>query len=215
MRYAFGRFTLDVARRQLFCGDEAVHLSPKALQLLQLLIEERPNALAKRDLHDRLWPETFVVESNLAALVNEVRRALGDNARRPELIRTVHGYGYAFSGEAVPEEAQRATGPAAARLVGTGSEVQLYVGRNIVGRDPQAAVHIDDRTVSRRHAAISISPTGATVEDLGSKNGTFIDGARITTARPIRDGAEIGFGSVVMTYRTPSDASTTTLHLAR
>jgi DNA-binding winged helix-turn-helix (wHTH) protein len=214
MTFQFASFTLDVARRQLLRDDEEVHLSPKAFLLLQHLVEARPNAIAKRDLHDRLWPDTFVVESNLAALINEVRRALKDDARKPLFIRTVHGYGYAFGGSAVEStpRASRANGPLAARLGWSGGEWPLYVGRNVIGRDAECDVHVDDRTVSRQHAAITITAVNATLEDLGSKNGTFIDGRRITSPARVTDGTEVTIGSVKLQFRTASDSSTMTLH---
>src|SRR5262245_14273162 len=96
MRVAFGDFVLDTDCRELRRGLEPVRLSPKALQLLQILVTERPRALSKADLQDRLWPETFVVEKNLANLISEVREALGDDPSNPRFIRTVPRYGYAF-----------------------------------------------------------------------------------------------------------------------
>ena len=78
-------------------------MSPKAYELLKLLLEQRPKALSKAELHERLWPGTFVSEVNLAALVNEVRAALGERGRHGRFIRTVHGFGYAFAHEAVTD----------------------------------------------------------------------------------------------------------------
>src|SRR5688500_18284192 len=94
----FETFRIDFDRHQLFRGEEEVRLSPKALQLLQLLIEARPNALSKSQILERVWPATFVADSNLASVVNELRRALDDDAHAPKYIRTVHAFGYAFCG---------------------------------------------------------------------------------------------------------------------
>jgi len=96
MRLRFGDMTFDGGRRLLIRGPDAVHLSPKAFQLLGLLLARRPDAVSKAEIQDVLWPRTFVSETNLPALVNEVRRALGDRAKAPKFVRTVHGYGYAF-----------------------------------------------------------------------------------------------------------------------
>src|SRR5688572_20136796 len=79
----FDAFQVDFDRRQLFRGGEEVHVSPKALQLLQVLIAARPKALSRDEIHEHLWPNTFVAESNLASIVNELRRALDDDARTP------------------------------------------------------------------------------------------------------------------------------------
>jgi len=207
----FETFLLDMDRRQLFRGGEEAHLSPKALQLLQLLITARPKAVSKADIHEELWPETFVAESNLASIVNEVRRALDDDARNPKYIRTVHAFGYAFCAEPITQDA-RPQGTASAKLVWEKGEECLFAGRNIIGRDADAAVRVDDRTISRHHAAIMISGARVTLEDLQSKNGTFLEGNRITSPVELRDGAELEVGSVRMVYREISTLSTTTLY---
>jgi len=97
----FGRFLLDLDTRQLTQGGQVIHLAPKAFELLVALVLERPKVLSKAVLQQRLWPETFVAEANLSNLVAEIREALGEDARSPVFLRTAHGFGYAFSGEAV------------------------------------------------------------------------------------------------------------------
>src|SRR5262245_8500314 len=98
MEIRFGECTLDDLSRQLRRRSQAVELSAKADELLYLLIAARPRALSKSEMLAQLWPDTFVVEGNLSNLIAEVRTAIGDNAREPLFIRTVHGFGYAFSG---------------------------------------------------------------------------------------------------------------------
>ena len=102
MRIRFGPFTLDLESRQLTSAGKEIHLEPKAFELLSALVLERPKALSKADLQERLWPGTFVAEANLSNLVAEIRAALGDPARAPKFVRTAHGFGYAFCGDAVP-----------------------------------------------------------------------------------------------------------------
>ena len=104
--YRFGEFTFDCSTRLLLGGAEERHLSPKAQQLLNLLLAAHPRVLSREDLYDALWPSTFVCETNLASVVNEVRRALGDDARASQYIRTVHGFGYTFSGDLLPPAAR-------------------------------------------------------------------------------------------------------------
>src|SRR5574338_928807 len=94
--YRFAGFSVDTGTRQLLAGGADVHLSPKAFELLLLLIEQRSRALSKAELHERLWPATFVGETNLPTLVAEVRRALGDAAQESRFVRTVHRFGYRF-----------------------------------------------------------------------------------------------------------------------
>jgi DNA-binding winged helix-turn-helix (wHTH) protein len=97
-RVRFGECVLDSDTRQLFVRGEAVHLSPKAFQFLEMLLESRPKALSKSEIHERLWPGTFVSDGTLASLLVEVRSATGDSARNSRFVRTVHRFGYAFSG---------------------------------------------------------------------------------------------------------------------
>jgi DNA-binding winged helix-turn-helix (wHTH) protein len=208
MTARFGEFQLDEAGRQLLRGVEQVHLSPKAFDLLKLLLENRPRALSKTELHERLWPETFVVEANLANLIAEIRKALGDDARDPQFIRTVHGFGYAFCGAVTERPAQRAAAPGNCWLIWEHGHVALADGENLIGRDRDVTVWLDSTTVSRHHARISVRPEQVTIEDLGSKNGTYVRGERITSAIPLTDGDQIAVGSVVLTFRglacTPS-----------
>jgi DNA-binding winged helix-turn-helix (wHTH) protein len=100
VRTHFGPFTLDPATRQLLEAGRAIHLSPKAFDVLQVLVEARPTVVPKTDLHDRIWPGTYVVDANLSVLIGEIRRALADSAQTPRYIRTVHKVGYAFCGDA-------------------------------------------------------------------------------------------------------------------
>ena len=94
--WTFGDFVLDLDTHELVRAGTPVSLSPKAFQLLGILVENHPKALSKAELQDRLWPGTFVVEKNLTNLVSEIREALGDDPVHPRFIRTVHRFGYAF-----------------------------------------------------------------------------------------------------------------------
>src|SRR5262249_46511253 len=101
MTFRFGQLVLDTESRSLTREGQPVSISPKAFKLLQVLLESRPRAVPKAELHRRLWPDTVVSDVNLPTLIAEVRQAIGDGARRPEFIRTVYGYGYSFCGTAV------------------------------------------------------------------------------------------------------------------
>ena len=90
MVYRFGEFRFDQDVRQLFHRQADVHLSPKAFELLMVLLANRSRAVSKNELQQHLWPATFVEETNLAGLIAEVRRALNDSASSPLFIRTVH-----------------------------------------------------------------------------------------------------------------------------
>jgi DNA-binding winged helix-turn-helix (wHTH) protein len=212
MRVLCGDWALDAETRQLVrCGD-AVHLSPKAFDLLTMLLRERPRAISKAELLQGIWPDTFVSETSLANLVAELRSALGDEARQPRYIRTLHRHGYAFCGAATEDaEAppERAKGRTPVRLFLRGREVALTLGTHVIGREPEAAVWIDSTQVSRRHARIIVSATGGSIEDLGSKNGTFVNRARVGGVRPLSDRDEIDVGPERLVVRIFLDAAST------
>jgi DNA-binding winged helix-turn-helix (wHTH) protein len=211
VRIDFGDVVVDTRTREITRAGQPVPLSPKGFELLLLLIESRPQAISKRALQDRLWPDTFVVEKNLANLVAEIRRALGDTPSSPRFIRTVQRFGYAL----------RDTAPASApdsgviRLTWRGGEATLGEGEHSVGRTPEAAVCIEAESVSRRHALIRVTGTSATIEDLGSKNGTAIGSRQITTAAPIDHGDRLRIGAIEVTVHragVPDATRTVSVH---
>ena len=152
MRIRFGDCSLDTDTRQLHRGGREVHLSPKAFELLKVLVEARPRALSKTELLDRIWEGVFVSDASLARVVNEVRQGIGDAARTPLLLRTVHAFGYAFSGDAVtdPEPAVRRS---ACWLVGDERRFLLVEGEQTIGRDADTG---ESPRVSRHHARIVV-----------------------------------------------------------
>ena len=205
MAYRFGPAVLDYDARQLHVGGEEVHLSPKALELLAILIANRSRAVPKRELLDKLWPETFVEETNLAGLAAEIRRAVGDSAHNPRVLRTVHGFGYRFVADVV--ETDRPTA-ARACLVLEQRSIPLLEGGNIIGRAADAAIRCEVAGVSRQHARVTVSATGVVLEDLGSKNGTYVRGERVTSAL-LADGDEIRIGKATLTFRIEPPAGPT------
>lgn len=216
MEYRFGDFVLNRDTRQLLASGGEVHLSPKAFELLLALIGNRRRALSKGELQQQLWPSTFVEETNLAGLVVEIRRALHDTASDPRFVRTVYGYGYRFTGDVIELDAPAGAAVDAVRpcLVIEHRCAILLEGANVIGRAPDATIALDARGVSRHHARILVSHRGATLEDLGSKNGTVLNGTSVTGPAALSDGDEIRLGAATLTYRTtlPGEA-TDTLHM--
>ena len=210
MKLRLGDAILDLEARQLTRRDDLLHLSPKAFELLRHLIEQRPKALAKQELQDHLWPATFVAEANLASLIAEIREVLDDNARKPRFIRTVHRFGYAFCGTVTQVSAQTpgAKAHGFCWLVISERRHPLQDGDNVLGRD-EDGIQIDSPTVSRRHACIRVSGSEAMLEDLGSKNGTFVGGDRVAAPVRLKDGDEIRVGSVVSHFRMSVPKSVT------
>ena len=211
MRYQFEPFTLDSHTRQLLREGEEIHLSPKAFELLLALVENRSRAMSRADLHAKLWPSTFVLETNLAGLVAEVRRALGDAADDPQFVRTMHRFGYWFIGSVHEGDAGEEPVKPIVKywLMWETRQVPLTEGDNILGRAPDATVWIDALGVSRHHARIIVEGRDATVEDLGSKNGTYVGAQRVTAPYRLTDGDQIRLGSIVIIFRIPPPAGST------
>ena len=213
MRARFGECTLDTSSRELLRGGSAVHLTGKAYRLLEVLIEHHPTALSKDQLQDLVWPGVFVSEANLTSLITELRKAIGDDAHESAYIRTVYGFGYAFSGDiedvATPTRSAKKSGTGRHRLIWGRKEILLSEGENILGRGPESIEWIDRDTVSRRHARIVIAGDSATIEDLASKNGTYLRGRRVASAASLSEGDEIKLGSVPLTFRVLPEAGST------
>jgi len=204
VRARFPPFTIDSDTRQLTRADREVHLSPKAFDLLCLLIQHRPKVLEKTVLHARIWPDTFVVDANLNVLIGEVRKALDDDVRKPRFIRTAHGVGYAFSGNASEEREPRVEdAPMPCWLTWKGTTFPLKAGDNVIGRSPRCAVWLDVDGVSRRHANIHVDQARrhVTVADLGSTNGTFVGRSRVTSEIALHDNDVITIASVDLRVR--------------
>jgi DNA-binding winged helix-turn-helix (wHTH) protein len=210
-RIQFGSFTLARQRRQLLASGAEVHLSPKAFALLAFLIEQRPRVVTKRELIDLLWPDTFVEEQNVKNLVNELRAALGDRAKAPQFIRTAFGLGYAFCFEAVQEQTQARGTLVAAYLVAPAHLYTIFSGRNLLGRGSDCSVILDARGVSRHHSTITASGAELLVEDLESKNGTWLNESRIDSPARLYDGDLLRLGTAAMTVRIASDEETSTI----
>ena len=199
MRANFGEFTIDTTTRQLTRAGEAVHVTPKVFELLVKMIEASPKALTKDNILDLVWPQTFVADGTVASTVAELREVLGDDPKHPRFIRTVYGYGYAFCAEL--NEKQETTEGTAFRLLLTDREIALGRGENVLGRGRDSVVWLEHSSISRHHAKIYIDGDAATIEDLGSKNGTFVRGERIAAPRTLSDGDQLVLGQVAMTFR--------------
>ena len=205
--------TFDPDSRQVWCNDREVRLSHKAFELLALLIGRRPDAVSKQEIRERLWPDTYVSDSNLPTLVSEVRDAIEDAGREPRLLRTVHGYGYAFNAEPPAAATAPVSSAPGAWLAGASSDIPLEWGENVLGREGPGVILLRSTTVSRRHVRVIIAADSATAEDLGSKNGTYVNDRRLTGITPLTDGDQLRIGSLLFTFRpsrpSPSTASLT------
>jgi DNA-binding winged helix-turn-helix (wHTH) protein len=210
LRLQFGEFLLDSDARQLLQRGAPIHLSRKAFDALCLLAERRPTALAKDDLHAALWPGTHVVEASLSVTIAEIRRALDDDPQAPRYIRTVHRVGYAFCAEAVDAAGAGRGAPKTPRawLAWEARVLPLEEGENLIGREPGCGVWLDESGVSRRHARLVLEGDRARIEDLGSKNGTWVNGRPITR-EDLSGGDRVQIGPLTLEFRTSSRAADT------
>lgn len=216
MKVRFDAFTLDTAARRLTCGSEDLHLSPKAFDLLALLLARRPAVLDKATLRATLWPGVHVVDASLSNLVTEIRAVLSPRSGAATLVRTVHGVGYAFAAEharVIESPGAAEDPPPSCWVVWQERPFALVPGDNVIGRDAACAVWIDSDDVSRRHARIHVPPEGqgaaVTIEDLGSTNGTTVQGKAIGGITVLTNGHRIRLGRATLVFRCgPADAPT-------
>ncbi len=198
VRIRFSDVELDCNSRRLHRAGEPVHLTTKAFDLLVLLVQRRPAVLSKSDIREHLWPQTHVSDTNLPALVTEIRSAIGDDAKAGKFVRTIHGVGYAFN---VLVSDIAAAPEVAAWLVGPTSRTGVPSGQSVIGREGDDVLALDAPTISRRHARLEVSGGTARVEDLDSKNGTFVNEVRVASAQALNEGDTLRVGSVVFTFR--------------
>ena len=209
MATRFGELEFDQRRCELSRNGVRVPLSPKAFALLSVLLSERPRAIPKKEILERVWPDVIVEEGNIKNLIAEIRHALEDDPKEPRFIRTVHRLGYAFIAEAWDESSREfATSPR--HLVRDDGEIYpIPLGESVIGRDPEARVRINIREASRRHAMITATFSETIVEDLGSKNGTWLNGVRLVDPAVLRDLDELRVGGVTLRFQSEPDATVT------
>jgi DNA-binding winged helix-turn-helix (wHTH) protein len=200
LRLLFGDCVFDAGRRELTRQGRKTPLSPKAFRLLEVLVERRPQAVPKAELRDLLWPDMTAGGTTLARLVNEVRKALGDPARSPRMIRTAQRFGYAFVASAVEEKPGEQEARSPLSLLFGLHRVPLAAGENLIGRTMEARICVTSTEVSRRHARVSVLDGRALLEDLGSTHGTFLDGQRIEGPVELRHGACIRIGPTELVF---------------
>jgi DNA-binding winged helix-turn-helix (wHTH) protein len=207
-RVRFGEFVFDPERRELTRGGAPIHLSPKAFDLLAILVANRPRAVRSQQIYEQLWPDTFVEPANVNNLVSEVRVALGDRERL--VVATKRRFGFAFAAEVASERKTSAAHPGQLYRIACGRRTfDLQLGRNLIGREAGCTVVIDSPAVSRHHALIEVSRAGATLEDLGSRNGTYVRGQRVTSLVALQDGDEIAVGRTLLRLQVFDRKATT------
>ncbi|HEY8131359.1 MAG TPA: FHA domain-containing protein [Thermoanaerobaculia bacterium] len=203
MGLRFGDFSFDSAERVLRRTEATVHLSRKAFDILALLIDRRPRVVSKQELLDEIWQGRAVEEENIKNLIAELRRGLDDDPAAPHFIRTVHGIGYAFCCE-IPQTSSAWSLVLAGRTIPIDEET-------VIGRGSRCQIRLHSSSVSRQHARIRLDSSGPSIEDLQSRNGTFVNGKRIEAPTALQNGDNIEIGVDAMTIVNVEEAPTATL----
>jgi DNA-binding winged helix-turn-helix (wHTH) protein len=190
--FRLGDWLVDPASCSLTRNDEHRTLEPRIMELLELLVSREGRVVSKTEILESVWSGRFVVESVLTRAVSLIRRALGDNARSPVFIETIPRRGYRVIAPVrrLEPPATSSSAPTWALQSDTGS-ITLRQGETVIGRGEEADLVIDSVDVSRRHATVTVKGETAVVEDLGSKNGTLLNG------RPVTGPAALGHLDVV------------------
>ena len=174
-------------------GEETVRLELKLMEVLVYLAERTGELVSKRELIDAVWKVEVISDGTLTRAIALLRKALGDEARNPRFIETIPKRGYRFIAPVEFVDSTHSTDLRFKVEVPDG-EIPLAEGENLIGRDHEATVRIDIGGVSRRHAMIVVDGAYATLEDLDSKNGTYLRGRRVQKQTHLAHGDEIRIG---------------------
>ena len=206
---------VDVGARLVRRDGTDVLLAPKAFDLLLILVTSRPNAVSHHQLQAALWPGVHVSETSLPALVTQLRKALGDTSGDGRVIRTLHRVGYAFVGDAIVAGHPGTAATPVCRLIWRRRQFEIAAGASVLGRDRGCGAYIDGESVSRHHARLTVTGGEASIEDLGSKNGTWVGGERIHRVVPLTDGTLFRLGSETIRFELQIDERPTKTLLPR
>jgi len=225
--FTIGEWLVQPALNRLSRGGTVFHVRPKLMDLLAFLAARAGGVVPQTELLEAVWSKRFMAESVLTRSIAELREMLGDDAASPRYIETITKRGYRLiapvewidsPGSVIPSAMPvgvRPADPPSPRAIAAGCsvvwgerEILLVEGENIIGREAGAAVRVSSIKVSRRHARIVVAGGRARIEDLGSKNGTYVWGRRIATAE-LADGDEICVGNDVLIFRFSYPAGTT------
>jgi DNA-binding winged helix-turn-helix (wHTH) protein len=220
----FGVFELDLKTGELRKRGVKVPLQDQPFQVLAMLVARPGDLVTREELRAALWKDAVFVDFDhgLNKAVGKIRHALGDLADSPRFVETLERRGYRFIAavervdEAPPASgagrAPASTSHVPARLVyvvWNDRAIALPVGTHVIGRDPDTAIWIESSVVSRRHAHIVVHEQGVTIEDLGSHNGTFVNGERLAAARPLTHGDEVRVGPAKLVLHDSADSTAT------
>ena len=212
----FGVFEADLRTGELRRKGVKVALAAQPFEVLTALVEAPGDLVTREDLCTRIWPDGVHLdfEHGLNKAVHRLRQALGD-PRRARVRGALSRRGYRFI---APIEARGQMSTADSQMerksrfrILWGLRVfPLRDGANFVGRGEGTDVVVESVTVSRRHARIVVEGDHATIEDLASKNGTLVDGRRVTEPTALVDGSAITTGSEQLIFRASATGTAPT-----
>ncbi len=219
----FGVFEADLHTCELRRKGRKIGLQEQPFQILAMLLERPGEMRSREEMRQKLWPgDVFVdFDHGLNAAIAKLRRALGDLAESPRYVETVSRHGYRFLAPVEWLDGGDAAAPAPgttgglARVICEGRTIPLHQGENIIGRNPDCEICVDSSTVSRRHARLIVAGHRVTLEDLGSKNGSFVGGQRLSEGVLLADGDEIQTGVARIIFRSASLSPRTSTHRKR
>lgn len=203
-QFVFGPYRLDPEEGALWREREIVSVRPKCFDLLLYLIQHHGKLITKETLLADVWKDVVVSESALSRTVAELRDILQDNAEAPQFIETIKRRGYKFIGK-VAEIGKEAFAPRSrVSLVHRGTEFPLDDGSHLIGRGRDVAIVLHGAAISRHHARISVQGKTILLQDLGSRNGTFVNGIRVTGPQALRPGDRIEIGGETLVVSSPT-----------
>jgi len=135
MLYRVGDYVLDLRKFELRKGDRVLPAEPQVLALLFLLVENRDRLVTKDELVATVWGGRAVSDSAISSRIKSARQLLGDDGEAQRLIRTIHGKGYRFVGEASADESDAS--PEAAERKGTKPSIAVLPFTNMSGEAEQ------------------------------------------------------------------------------
>ena len=222
MRTSFGvgHWRVDPALNSVAGPLETVHLQPKVMEVLVCLVEHASDVVSKELLLRSVWPDTAVTDDVLTRAIFELRRVFGDEVRKPRVIQTIPKRGYRLIAPVILDSERTADATPidegiTCTLTWHGGRVCLKAGIYVLGREASLPICVPFPSVSRRHARVTIAGGAATVEDLASKNGTFLRDKRLTAPTLLRNGDLLGAGSVRIRVRLSVISTETAVPLAR
>ncbi len=217
--FHLGSWMVEPTLDRISQNGREVRLRPRAMDVLTVLALAAGKLVSKQSLIDEVWRTEYVSDHALTQVIAELRAALGDDAKEPSFIENIPRRGYRLVASVTPAAESVASNHGVSmpfKIETEGGTRPLTQGQNVIGRTGEADISLDRTEVSRCHAIITVQGTTAIIEDLGSKNGTYVNGRRLDGPTALNNGDEIWIGRSVARMRfliegepTKTEASTT------